>query len=187
MIRVIRNFKWYREHGYFASLYLPKILDIEQEQISSEEEVRGAIVAEYDQLLYDAAAQEITRSWSEVDERVTAALRTNGLATTEEHVVRLTRYGTGGSYHLPNIIVVNFAKMRATVPALVHEMIHLSTERHIKRHGVDQQQKERLIELITKKIVPDMILQRQTSGHPEVEKAFGEYFPDLDAIVSHIK
>ncbi len=186
VVQTLKKLDWYREHGYLKRLYLPAAISAEQGNVS-EDAISSAVAAEYDQSIYASIAQQIAQDWDKIATLVTETLKLNNITTYKTYIVRLTRYGTGGSYHAPNVIVVNFAKMNVTAPAIVHEIIHLSVERFVEQYAISQQQKERFVELLTERILPSMQLQRKTPGCLEVEDAFAKHFPKIEEIMALIK
>ena len=61
--------------------------------------------------------------------------------------VYLTKYGVGGSYRLPNEIILNINN-KLGVKTVVHEMVHLMIEENVKKYNLKQFQKERTVDLI---------------------------------------
>jgi hypothetical protein len=99
---------FYNKNGY--KILLPEGIS----ENSSEEEIKNAVLKEWDETFYKKAKQEIGLQWEE-----TADLLKNGLKKTKfipckEYEVTLTKYGVGGSYNLPNTIVLNILKQDGT-------------------------------------------------------------------------
>ncbi len=61
--------------------------------------------------------------------------------------VYLTNYGVGGSYNLPNIIILNINNKKG-FKTIIHEIIHLLIETWIQEYKVQHWEKERIVDLV---------------------------------------
>ncbi len=151
---------WYREHGYFENLYFPKGIDRNQETIP-EETIRKAVEQEYDSTLYKKAEEELLKAWGEVGDFVTKTFQESNFFPCVSYDIQLTRYGTGGSYTLPNTIVLNLEKSPNLFATVLHEMVHLALEERVQKEGLSQTQKESLVEDITTRLFPEFVLKKK--------------------------
>lgn len=69
-----------------------------------------------------------------------------------KYKVFLSRYGTFGSYYLPDKIIVNVQRnVKEIAKTIIHEIIHLNLEDELRKQGLSHQQKEKNIESEFKK------------------------------------
>ena len=77
--------------------------------------------------------------------------------------------------------------MKASVAAILHEMIHLAIEPLIQQHAVSQRNKERLVDLLFKELFPEHAYeQSRFADNPQVDEVFESFYPDIASIVSRI-
>ena len=65
--------------------------------------------------------------------------------------VKLTQYGTGGSYQPPKTIIINITNKNCLKVAL-HEIVHLLAESTVQKQKLSHQEKEKLVESILTEI-----------------------------------
>jgi len=70
-------------------------------------------------------------------------------------LVRFTKYGTGGTYRLPNIVTINVNNefKKIDYKTISHEIIHLAIEKYIKKNNLNHEFKEELVKFIQKEII----------------------------------
>lgn len=182
--QTLKRAAWYREHGYAGKLTLPPGIDLDHEY--SPEQIGQAVLTEYEEASYADFKKQIEGGFAAIDG--SAVFADSPLKFESSYTIKLTKYGTGGSYHPPNTIVINIAKMKASVAAILHEMIHLAIEPYIQQHSVSQQSKERLVDLLLKELFPEYAYeQSRFADNPEVDEAFKTFYPDIAELISHIK
>ena len=135
---------WYKAHGY--NLEIP--LGINEE--SSDEEIIVAVKLNFKEKDYENHANKLMNDFSLIEKKFHNALkktfRDQKISDTLE--IYLTKYGTGGSYNLPNIVIKNISHSKSGVKTIFHEIIHLMIEPLVKKFGVNQWEKERIVDLI---------------------------------------
>jgi hypothetical protein len=170
---------WYTENGY--TLNLPKGLNPGKE---TDELLERCISSEFNVTLYQEKQNELQTLWQEIGHSFLQKLHTLGLPLQREYVVTLTRYGVGGSYGLPNQIVVNFEKSSTLARILPHEIIHLTIEHLIQENNIDHWTKERLVDLVYAKFFPEnKRLQRDPDNSEQIEKIFNQHFPNIKKVI----
>jgi hypothetical protein len=179
-MRTLDRLEWYQAHGYANKLLLPKALDVSLAPFPPST-VSEAVANEYTATAYDAAKNTLEASWSEFcSKNVTENIP---LTFESTYRVTLTSYGTGGSYNLPNLIVLNIAKHKADAATVLHEMVHLSIEPLIQKHAIAQADKERLVDLLVQKLFPAYASeQKRFADNQRVNTAFQELYPDISKI-----
>ena len=103
--------------------------------------------------------------------------------------IKLTKYGVGGSYNLPNTIIVNFqGKFGIGVSkTIIHEIVHLSIQELIEKYKVGHWEKERVVDLILLKIVPEIAKMQNISIDTKlVDEAFERYYPNLEEVIKNL-
>jgi len=174
----IKKLDWYKEHGY--KVRLPEGLTSE----SSEKEIREAVASEYDTIDYEEASGNINNQWGEIAEKI-SALMDPPISFESEYNIQLTRYGVGGSYNLPNKIILSIRNTKdRIIKVIVHEMIHLAIQPLINKYDISQWNKERLVDLLYKKLFPEIAIEQEKAKEKiEVDKIFNKYYPDIEGCI----
>ena len=167
----LKKLDWYKEKGYIV--VLPK----------------SSVAEEYEAAKYNLDG--IIKEWLKVENNFLEKLsEVFGNKLQKEYLVRLTRYGVGGSYHLPNTIILNIADeysgKRNPAESIGHEIIHLRLEPLIQKYKVGHWQKERLADLIASKMIADYHVQKIPIETKTVEESFNRLFPDIEKIIKSI-
>ena len=69
----------------------------------------------------------------------------------KEFIVYFTKFGTHGSYKLPNKVYINiFRKPKEIAETIVHEVVHLSVEHKVRAQKLSHDQKESLVNGLVK-------------------------------------
>lgn len=180
---------WYREHGYNPLFPGNKrISDINETQ--GVNELIKLVEVEYDPQFYIDIAVEFERQWHWfVDHWAESPLKDTALVFEETYEVLLTSYGVGGSYDIPNTVVMNVYQRAhdrlATI--LFHEMIHLSIEPFIQKYSVAHWYKERLVDLFYKRIFPEKAFEQNLPKEVlAVDPIFEAYFSHPEKMVSEL-
>ncbi|MFA5935191.1 MAG: hypothetical protein WC827_04900 [Candidatus Paceibacterota bacterium] len=150
VIDTIKKVDWYIENGYnLKNLSFPKILNIERIKDYSEEEIKNAVIGEYSDDLYKENENFLIDNWDKISEEIELAFSKSSLSCQNEYRIHLTKYGIGGSYNLPNIVIINLNNSFKVgmLRTIIHEIIHLAIEEDIIKYKIDQKQKERIVDL----------------------------------------
>ena len=133
---------WYNKHNYKP--LLPKGV--------TPENAKEIVKKEFNKKEYEKAKKELL---DKINPEVLKEIElTVGKKIPDEIIVILTKYGVGGSYNLPNIVIINF-KARArhdTLYCLKHEIIHLLVEEEVQKKKLTQEQKEELVNGLMEKV-----------------------------------
>jgi hypothetical protein len=176
----IRNFPWYAQHGYAEKLLLPRGISA----TATDSEIIDSVRTEYDVNRYDAFGTTLKNVWDEFCESNAGALRQAPIQFERSYSTVLTKYGTGGSYRLPNTITVNITKNSPGISVLLHEMTHIAVEPLIQRHGLAHSDKEAFVRMLCDQIFASFTPAFR--GRGSIEQAFFNLYPDLAAIVTRI-
>lgn len=187
--KTISDIGWFIKNNYqYKNFSFPKNLDKEKLQSYTEDEIKNAVISEYNDDKYKEFESVIINNWEKVFAELKSAFQKSGLAYQDEYTVYLTKYGTGGSYNLPNIIVINtFSSTKERVlQIIIHEMIHLAIEESIIKHKISQAQKERMVDLFFVKYFPKRVFAQNVYMSLDLEKydqIFDDNFPDMKAVI----
>jgi hypothetical protein len=187
---VYEELDWYREHGY--DVHLPGGIKLgDCGTVPKLIELLHTLDVEFSLEKYEATKALILESWDYVvahwpHEEMGKAT----LVFEPSYDVHLTRYGTGGSYNLPNEIVLNIESddMGSFGRILFHEMIHLCLEPLVQKHETPHWYKERIVDLTFKKLMPEIAFEQNLPKEAlAVDEHFARHYGDFDALFSSIK
>lgn len=139
--------EWLTENNYRFSL--PK--DVENFKNVKIETISKLVGNEYDLKIYKVAENAILKSWkgnNSLMKKINQKMI--GSRMLDEIVVVLTRYGTQGSYMMPNSAIINIFNIppEYLIKTVIHESLHLMIEHLIKKYSVKHWVKERIVDLI---------------------------------------
>lgn len=177
---------WFKEKGYRVTL--PAEIDLDT-SVMSDSELDAAISKEFVVTAYQQQAEYIMEKWSEVEDQTEQGIYVILPSLESEYVVRLTRYGVGGSYHYPNTIVMNLSCRfgDGAVRNVLHEMVHLAIHPLIQKSEITHWTKERIVDLLTMKINSTFgQLQKIPQPVDNVDRVFSQHYPDVMRIISEL-
>lgn len=181
---------WFRANGY--TVLLPTglklaeldLCDISVKNLSTEAE------REYDVLSYNTIQRVVEGQWSWFkDNWPEKNLSETTLTFYPEYNIYLTSYGVAGSYNQPNMVVINVKIRDVTRLATIifHEMIHLAIEPLIQKYQISHWQKERAVDLIYKRLLPERAFEQNLPKEAlSVDFAFSTYYGDVEKILMEI-
>lgn len=184
----INRLDWYLSNGYKLDyLNFPKTIDRSNLIGIPEEIITKAVEEEYDEIKFVESARSTLQMYTNYETRFEEFVSSIGLSTIPEITVYLTNYGIGGSYHLPNNIIINISKYFSIglMRTVLHEMIHLHIQPLIDKYGISQWEKETLVDLLFEKAFPEL-LKKQSIPIPtnEIEQVFHKNYPNIEKIIS---
>ncbi|MFA7216465.1 MAG: hypothetical protein WC095_00565 [Candidatus Paceibacterota bacterium] len=183
----LKKYHWYKENGYKPKY--PKLIQerLEKDEKVKKEDILEAVSAEFDQEKYREEVDLIIKEWDEIKDKFFESLKTLNLPLQDKYFVCVTKYGTGGSYGLPNNVQLNIEQKRVLTITLAHEIVHLTIEPLIKEYKITHWVKERLVDLIIDKFFPESKrIQRDPENSEKVSEIFEKYFPDINKIIIEI-
>ena len=193
ILSTLKKIEWYREKGYFASLpyKIQEIIKNEGNEISPKV-VIDALKQEFNQKVYDELSSLVYAEWGNVSGVLSENLEKNQLTLIPDlYNIIFTKYGVGGSYNLPDQIIINVNNKQADeiCRTIVHEIFHINIEPLIEKYDIGHWEKERIVDLIFIKIMPEVgFIQKipQEINIGEVDQAFNSYFPNLGKIIKTV-
>jgi hypothetical protein len=186
----INRFGWYKEKGY--RINLPgKIKEfIDQGNIPTDEEILDIVSKEFDPKQYEEKKRELELKFQEKKGGFEQNIGTLGLPLQPIYRILLTKYGVGGSYFLPNTVLINFnyPNVRDILTNTLHEIIHLTIEEVIQKYKTEHWAKERIVDLTYEKFFPEnnKILQRDPKQSEQIYKIFDQSFPNIQTIIIEV-
>jgi len=166
----LEKLDWYKAQGYHVDL--PKI--------GIDEEYREEDFLVFDNLIKD--------EWPKYEDKLSQTLASlRGGEVQENYNINLTKYGVGGSYSLPNTVIINISQQNNVISTVMHEIIHLTIDKLIRKYKIEHWQKERIVNLISLKIFPEMFkLQRDPKNTEIIDQEFKANYPNIELIIKNI-
>lgn len=131
----LSKLKWYKDNGYNVNV------------------PNGTIEEEFKKEDYERAAKKLMEEFNKIKKHFADKLTEKfGSEIPKEFEVILTKYGTGGSYNLPNKVIINILNKKPNIETFKHEIIHLLVEKNVQRNKLSHWEKEKLVEDILKEL-----------------------------------
>ena len=185
---------FYRQKGY--KVKLPDGLSLDEALVRSPKEMELLIIKEYDPSIYELARNQILLGWKAKFEVLQKGLGSLGLKPDDKYEVRLTRYGTGGSYRYnssPKKVIVNLEGKKRHLPAeiICHEIIHLCIQGWINKYKYEDLDlhwsKEHIVDLIMKEIFNDGFKQAVDSKlAAQIDAIFEKNKTNIEEVVKQV-
>lgn len=191
VINTIKKIDWFIANNYkYKNFPYPKMLDKEKLKDYSEEEIKNAVIAEYSEDLCKENEKFLIDNWDKVSKEIESAFSKSGLLCQEEYRIFLTKYGTGGSYDLPNTVIINLSTSfnLGMLRDIIHEIVHLAIQKYIDEYKIGQAQKERIVDLFFIKNFPRRIYKRgpyMSMNTEKIDQIFDDNFPDMKAVIEN--
>jgi len=186
----INEIDWFKERGYRVNFPggIKELVD--QGKVPTDEEISDIVSKEFDEKQYEEKKKELELRFYEKKDQFEKSLATLGLPLQPVYKISLTKYGVGGSYFLPNGVLINFdyPNARRDVSSnTLHEIIHLTIEKLILKYNIEHWSKERLVDLTYREFFPSEdnkpILQRNPKHAEQIHQIFDQLFPDMQTII----
>lgn len=182
----IEKLSWYKEHYGDSNARLPEGVGEE----SSADEIADIVSSEFPEAAYNNFARHIQGEWASISGKIKRLEDMLAFNLLEKYTLRLTRYGSGGSYNSDSgVIVANieFRTKEKIVGTIIHEIVHIGIEHLIKKYNIGHWYKEHLVDLIFEQYFPGLRkMQKIEEEVSIVDKAFKKHFPDIEAVVREI-
>jgi len=129
--------------------------------------VEKQIEKEFDKEKFNKLGDNIIRDWNKHEAEINAFLNSLPYKIPTELIITFTQYGVGGSYKIPNKIIININYNVNSFRNIIHELIHLIIEKPvIMKFNIEHWDKESLVDylLVTNihlnKLFPDYKYQK---------------------------
>ena len=183
--------EWFIKNGYSKWMKLPAGEKLEElDKNKSIDYLFDRAKEEFDKEPYIKAKNEVNEQWDKFSQKLEKYFQETSLDIEEFYYIQLTRYGVGGSYNLPNKIIVNIQnKFGIAIPrVIIHEIIHLSIQPFIDKYKIEHWAKERIVDLIVSGIIPKISKMQDVPIDTRViDKSFYKYYPDIEKVIKNIK
>jgi hypothetical protein len=174
----IDDARWLDNNKY--KYFLPAFIEKTEQD---EETLKKAVEKEYSETEFKEAENAIITGWDKRGKDVEIIQKNIiGANNFDELNLVLTKYGTSGSYRLPNKIIINLRDkvFDFLVKTVIHESIHLMIEKLIKDNNVDHWRKERIVNLIIEKEFQSAYKMNNSPEYAkDVDVLFKEFYPDM--------
>lgn len=178
---------WFIENGYSKSIKLPAGKKLDEIDINtSTDDLFDKLKEEYNSGDYEKMQNNLSEQWSAFASKLEKYFKETSLKHEDAYIVQLTKYGVGGSYNLPNTVILNFQNRTETAlfRTVVHETIHLSIQSFVDKYKVDHWVKERIVDLIFQKLDPELNMMQKLSIDTQlIDQSFEKYYPNIEEIM----
>lgn len=184
IVNTLKKIDWYKANGY--TIQLPASLDVSNITTLSKEIIFESVEKEYFEQNYINSKKYIEDNWSNIGIELLKNIKETSLVLQDCYNIQLTRYGVGGSYHLPNSIIINIQRMFefGLLKTIAHESVHLSIQKLVEKYNVKHWYKERIVDLLLNKFVPKVnSFQKISIDTQKVDQIFKEFYPNIDKIL----
>jgi len=184
---MIKRIEWFNKMGY--KINLPekiKLMNLDKVVKLTTKDIKKIIAEEYKLQDYQKTESIIEKTWNNISAELSKKLSIINLKYKSSYILILTKYGTGGSYNLPNKIILNFNKKTPDriIRIIIHEIIHLSIQSLIEKFKIDHWIKERIVDLMMFKVMPELAkMQNIPQNTEKIDKLFKNFFPDVEKII----
>jgi hypothetical protein len=116
--------------------------------------------------------EQLERDFEDNYQTIKKYFESNGFKMPESFQIRLTKYGTGGSYSLePLGMTINISRNRNFLDTLIHELTHTAMEQRIFEAGLNQHEKESIIDylMIENSEISSLAPRQYQFGRPSEE------------------
>jgi hypothetical protein len=185
-----KRFGWYSNNGYnLNNFILPKNLSAEELSKKSEAEIIFCVNEEYDAEFFQPHIQTVNSLLPNYLDKLADYLSEIDIEVLPNIEIKFTRYGIGGSYNIPNTVIVNTSKLFnvGLVRVILHEIIHLHIQNLIDKYKIGQWEKEIIVDSLFEKFSVD-IFKRQNYqiDASEIQKIFKENYPKIELIIRNV-
>ncbi|MDQ5890101.1 MAG: hypothetical protein QG609_594 [Patescibacteria group bacterium] len=182
----IKNLAWYKENGYQENAYrLPVGVGVE----TAPEEIERLVGESFEEDKYFEAGEYIKNNWEILSRGLAELSSIGGFKIFDEYKIILSRYGTGGSYNSKNgeiIVNIDLRMPDKIMGTIAHEIVHIGIQHLIDQYHIKHWDKERLVDLVGERYFSGQRKMQNIEGAERVDRAFKQFFPDIEAVVSAI-
>jgi hypothetical protein len=187
IINTLKRLDWYKTNEY--TVQLPESLDVSDITNITSELVKIAISKDYNEQNYLVSKKYIEDHWSPVSDEFSKNIKSTSLLLQDSYDIQLTRYGVGGSYHMPNKIIINIQRMFefGLLKTIAHESVHLSIQLMVEKYNIKQWPKERVVDLLLQEFAPKVnSFQKMSIDTTKIDEIFKKEYPDVNKILSSV-
>lgn len=179
------EYGWFLEHGYRVNLPKGIAKKLRLNESVTKPHIKTAVALEFNEDFYKEQAEKLKKEWAKIEKAFLINLKTLGGSTPKFYNIYLTKYGVGGSYHLPNTVILNldYGSRENIIYTIIHEIVHLAVEKWIKKYRVSHWDKEWLVDTTMNRFLPTYKkLQKKPKNSHKYTQIFNHYFPRMEII-----
>ena len=182
--------EWFIENGYSNGVKLPageKLKNIDKNKPI--DYLFNKAKEEYDKKDYDEIENTIKEQWVNFSPKLEKYFQETSLKQESFYIIQLTKYGVGGSYSTPNKVILNFQGKFCVwvIRIIIHEIVHLSIQSYINKYEVEHWVKERIVDLILSKIIPNIGKMQKLPIKTElIDASFEKHYPNIEGIIKNL-
>lgn len=191
----IAKLDWYKEKGY--KLCFPESFSTEDPNFKNEDYIENSIKNEYNEEDYKEKEDFIIEHSEKINTALDRFFKETGIKSQDNYEILLTKYGVGGSYGFPSLVLINtqFCRGGGLIITIIHEIIHISIEDLIQKYNVGHWEKETIVDSIFEKIAPELAPKRSEEEYQvrrkidkaSFDKVFEKYYPNIEDITKNLK
>ncbi len=185
-----KKLKWYFDNGYnLNNSALPKYISIKELDKAPKGELIKYINEEYTPKLFQLNKKEISFLLPDYLNKLEDYFSKINVKPILNIRIILTKYGTAGSYIVPNIIVINVSNFFSIglIRNILHEIIHLHIQDLINKYEIKQWEKEIIVDSVFEKFSASLFKRQNYPINAfEIQKIFNESYPNIELIISRI-
>ena len=190
VLQTKERLKWYFDNGYnLSNSVLPQNISTEELSKKSEDEIAEYVSKEYDSEVFKLHIQIINSLLPNYLNKLADYFSEINIKVLPNIEIKLTKYGTAGSYNTPNTVIVNISRFFdvGLIRNILHEIIHLHIQGLVDKYQIEQWEKEIVVDSIFEKFFPDIYKkQNYKIDESRVQKIFKENYPNLELIMLNI-
>lgn len=184
---IVKMMPWLLEQGYPRKIIrLPKGIN----QKSDSTSIAKAVSRDYTEDTYVSKIKIIEKAWHTTAAGFEKLGQARGVKLFSSYGIKLTKYGTGGSYNTKRrtvTLLVEGKDRRELLCTLVHEMVHIGIQHLVERYKITHWRKERLVDLLVAKNFPKLkLMQKTREDSLVVDRAFKNHYPNVSRIAKAI-
>jgi hypothetical protein len=183
------DYAWFKEQGYKINLPTPIKQKLDRDKVVSWRYIKINVTKSFNKGYYKKQAELLNRKWLKMRDNFLNNLETLGFPVPSFYQVDLTLYGSGGSYYLPNAVILNlkYDSKKELIYTLAHEIIHLGIEGWIQKHKIAHWDKEWLVDMAMGRFFPKHPrIQQDPKNKSKYLKIFNRHFPDMEKVIKNI-
>lgn len=183
----LKQLNWFKNKGY--NVLLPSSLPTSNSIDISKEKIKESVIAEYIENDYETQKNYLLLNWNNIATQLSEGLSKIALMPLNQYKILLSKYGTAGSYHYPDQIILNikFKYEKGLLRTTAHEIIHLTIHLLIEKYKINHWGKERIVDLLMFKLLPQLSKPQQLPINTEqIDNIFSKMYPDIEAIIKNI-
>ena len=146
---------------------------VEYLKTKNTEKVERYLTSVFDAKKYEKTAGLVKEEWTKVkDDFLQNLVEKTKLDPAEKYDVQITMYGPGGSYQLPNRIILRAAKnsdVSDSADTIMHEIIHLLIEKIVKKNKLNHNGKENLVNIIIERVFSQQTSLKKENTEKQIE------------------